>query len=307
MTHNRRSFLKAATIGAGGSLLPVHSLVAAGSVKNIRVLVWDERQEAQLQAYDHYLGNEIASHLGRQAGITVRSGSLSDVDQGISEALLNDVDVLIWWGHQRQDDLLQEKAMLIIDRIIAGKLSLIALHSAHWSKPFVEAMNARTKQDVRKKIKDVAHTDVSYIAPAERYKAPLYDTRLTPYTITRKYPDGRQTLQVHMPNCCFPAFGRESQKSTVNILLPDHPVAKGLPIQFEIPQTEMYDEPFHVPEPDHVILEERWPTGEWFRSGMSWKIGKGQVFYFRPGHELYPVYKQEWPLKILTNAVRWLG
>jgi trehalose utilization protein len=32
-------------------------------------------------------------------------------------------------------------------------------------------------------------------------------------------------------------------------------------------QTEMYDEPFHVPEPDEVIFEERWASGEWFRSG----------------------------------------
>jgi trehalose utilization protein len=74
-----------------------------------------------------------------------------------------------------------------------------------------------------------------------------------------------------------------------------------------IPQTEMYDEPFHVPEPDEVILEERWATGEWFRSGALWKLGRGQVFYFRPGHETFPVFKQDLPLKIVTNAVRWLA
>ena len=50
----------------------------------------------------------------------------------------------------------------------------------------------------------------------------------------------------------------------------------------------MYDEPFHVPEPDEVILEECWAAGEWFRSGMVWRLGKGRVFYFRPGHETYP-------------------
>ena len=36
-------------------------------------------------------------------------------------------------------------------------------------------------------------------------------------------------------------------------------------------------------------------------------IGKGQVFYYRPGHEKYPIFKQDVPLKILENAVRWLG
>jgi trehalose utilization protein len=60
-----------------------------------------------------------------------------------------------------------------------------------------------------------------------------------------------------------------------------------------------------VPEPDDVILEERWATGEWFRSGMLWRLGKGIVFYFRPGHETFPVYKEQLPLKILSNAVRW--
>jgi trehalose utilization protein len=308
MTHNRRSFLKAATLGGSASLLSIPVLATAHLTgKTVRVLVWDERQEAQKEAYPDFLGNQLAKHLMQQPGIEVRSVSLNDADQGITESVLNNADVLIWWGHQRQDELLPEKASMIIDRILAGKLSLIALHSAHWSMPFVEAMNQRTKQDVQKSIKDIANTEVTYIGPAEKYKAPLYDSRLTPYMITKKFPNGKEILQVHMPNCCFPAFGRESQPSTIKILMPSHPVAKGLPAQFVIPQTEMYDEPFHVPEPDEVILEERWPTGEWFRSAMSWKVGKGKVFYFRPGHELYPVFKQEWPLRVVVNAVKWLG
>jgi trehalose utilization protein len=88
--------------------------------------------------------------------------------------------------------------------------------------------------------------------------------------------------------------------------MPNHPIAEGIPATFELPQTEMYDEPFHVPEPDQVIFEERWEAGEWFRSGMVWNLGKGKVFYYRPGHETYPVYKEPIPLKILTNAARWL-
>jgi len=72
-------------------------------------------------------------------------------------------------------------------------------------------------------------------------------------------------------------------------------------------QTEMYNEPFHVPEPDQLILEECWEGGEWFRSGMLWKLGKGNVFYFRPGHETYPIFKEKWVMQLLTNAVQWLG
>ena len=36
-------------------------------------------------------------------------------------------------------------------------------------------------------------------------------------------------------------------------------------------------------------------------------IGKGKVFYFRPGHEQYPVFKQPEMIQILSNACRWLG
>ena len=69
----------------------------------------------------------------------------------------------------------------------------------------------------------------------------------------------------------------------------------------------MYNEPFHVPEPDAVVFEEHWEGGEWFRSGSVWQVGRGRVFYFRPGHEIYPIYKNSTALKIIENAVRWMG
>jgi trehalose utilization protein len=69
----------------------------------------------------------------------------------------------------------------------------------------------------------------------------------------------------------------------------------------------MYNEPFHVPPPDEVVFEEKWDKGEHFRSGCVWQVGNGRVFYFRPGHETYPVYQQAEPLRVLENAVRWLG
>ena len=37
------------------------------------------------------------------------------------------------------------------------------------------------------------------------------------------------------------------------------------------------------------------------------QVGKGRVFYFRPGHETYPVFQQAGPLRVLENAVRWLA
>jgi trehalose utilization protein len=58
---------------------------------------------------------------------------------------------------------------------------------------------------------------------------------------------------------------------------------------------------------DAVIFEEHWDHGEHFRSGCLWNLGKGKVFYLRPGHEIYPVYKQAFPLKVIENAARWLA
>ena len=82
---------------------------------------------------------------------------------------------------------------------------------------------------------------------------------------------------------------------------------KGVPRNFTIPESEMYDEPYGVPTPDLLLLDETWKDGSYFRSGCLWYLGKGQVFYFRPGHETYNVYKQEVCLKIILNAIRHLG
>jgi trehalose utilization protein len=45
--------------------------------------------------------------------------------------------------------------------------------------------------------------------------------------------------------------------------------------------------------------------GEVFRSGLTWRRGAGNVFYFRPGHETYPTYHDANVQRVLRNAVRW--
>jgi trehalose utilization protein len=276
----------------------------------VRVLVWDEQQPAQKQAYENFLGNEIAAYLRTRSGISATSARLDDPEQGLSEGALDGCEVLIWWGHQRQGEVSEEKARGIVRRIESGRLSLIALHSAHWSQPFVEAMRERARQDA-----------LATLSPAERATArlvetnlfanfrtpPKYDILRTPSVIYRKPIDGAVEVQLVLPNCCFPAYRPDGKPSQMRVLMPSHPIARGLPALFAIAQTEMYDEPFHVPAPDQVVLEERWASGEWFRSGAVWNLGEGKVFYFRPGHELYPVFKDPNVLRILENAVRWMA
>jgi len=241
-------------------------------------------------------------------GISVKSVTIDEDEKGLSPVHMRGCDVLIWWGHVRQAEITPELARPIIQRIKEGTLSLIALHSAHWSTPFVEAMYERTRLDAEKALKrDGAKVEITYVDPPKRYTVPGAADRITPYTILRKFPDGSEKATVYKPNCCFPAYRADGKPSQIRLLKPDHPIAKGLPGTFELPQTEMYAESFHVPEPDEVVLEERWASGEWFRSGMVWNLGKGKVFYFRPGHETYAVFKEKPVLQLLENAVRWLA
>lgn len=278
------------------------------SAPPVRVLVWDEQQPAQKKAYPNFLGNEIAAYLRKQPGLAVRSVRLDDPGQGLDDELLDNSDVLIWWGHQRHKEVLPATGKRIVERIKAGKLSLIALHSAHWSEPFVQAMREKTLEEALKPLTpdQRAKADVKITYPT-RFAPVKRDDPLTPTVKKDVGADGVVKLEITMPGCIFPAWRADGQASHVTTLLPEHPIARGIPKQFDVTHTEMYDEPFHVPTPDALIFEERWDKGEHFRSGMLWNVGLGKVFYFRPGHEIYPVYKEALPLKIVENAVRYLA
>lgn len=302
---HRRDFLK-----ASAAALLLQSMVAANDskAKTVNVVIWDERQPEQKQAYSNFLGNEIAAALKDRPGLSVQSVSIDDEEKGLSPGIMRNCDVLVWWGHKRQAEITPAMIKPLIDRLLEGKLSLIALHSAHWSTPFVEAMYARTRLDAERTLnKTSAKVEVSFVEPAKRYTTPRVGDRLTPFAELRKFPEGNVKATVHLPICCFPAYRADGKPSQLRTLISTHPIAHGLPEKVEIPHTEMYAEPFHVPEPDEVVFEERWASGDWFRSGMVWTVGKGRVFYFRPGHETYAVYKEKPMLDVIENAVRWLA
>jgi trehalose utilization protein len=280
---------------------------ARGEEQAIRVLIWDEQQPRQKEAYDNFLGEQIAGALKVRGGLAVRSRRLDDPEQGLAAEELDQTDVIVWWGHVRQHEVSSETAKSIVDRIKAGQLDLIALHSAHWSNPFIEAMNERTRQDAARlfTLSEGTAIEFEFVPPPGRFP-PIHGSRLTPGYYGWKR-GSRIHVRVDLPNCCFPDYRPDGEPSTVFVKQPDHPIAAGLPATFRVPHTEMYNEPFHVPEPDVVVFEEHWEKGERFRSGMVWKIGKGRVFYFRPGHETFDVYHQPETLQVVENAVRWLG
>ena len=86
---------------------------------------------------------------------------------------------------------------------------------------------------------------------------------------------------------------------------PAHPIAEGVPEHFELERTEMYGEHFDVPAPDSLVFVSWFQGGEVFRSGCCWHRGLGKVFYFRPGHETFPIFHDAWVLKVIANGVRW--
>jgi trehalose utilization protein len=84
-----------------------------------------------------------------------------------------------------------------------------------------------------------------------------------------------------------------------------HPIAQGLPDHFELENEEMYGEPFGVPEPLETVFISWFQGGEVFRSGLTYRRGAGNIFYFRPGHETYPTYHDANVQKVISNAVKW--
>jgi len=85
----------------------------------------------------------------------------------------------------------------------------------------------------------------------------------------------------------------------------NHPIAAGIGDSFELEHEEMYGEPFGVPEPLETVFVSWFQGGEVFRSGLTYRRGAGNVFYFRPGHETYPTYHDANVQRVISNAVKW--
>ena len=105
----------------------------------IKVLVWNEfRHEKESDVvraiYPNGIHNAIADFL-RCDDIEVRTATLDDENCGITKEILDDTDVLFWWGHLAHPSVPDEVAFLVRDAVNAG-MGAVFLHSAHHSKPF---------------------------------------------------------------------------------------------------------------------------------------------------------------------------
>lgn len=108
-----------------------------------------------------------------------------------------------------------------------------------------------------------------------------------------------------MGTSCSLRWRNDGETELVWTVSPSHPIAQGVPHPIIIDEQEMYGEFFDIPAPDEQIFLSTFSGGEVFRSGCTWRRGKGKVFYFSPGDQDYPVYNHPDVRRVLANGVLW--
>lgn len=217
----------------------------------IRTLVWGENVHEQMnktvaEIYPEGMHNQIAELLASDGNIAVKTTTLQEPEHGLTDKVLDETDVLVWWGHRAHGDVDDEIVERVAKRVWEG-MGLIVLHSGHFSKIFKRLMGSP----------------------------------------------------------CALHWREAGERERLWVVNPGHPIAKGLPAYFELENEEMYGEPFSVPEPLETVFISWFQGGEVFRSGLTYRKGAGNVFYFRPGHETYPTYHDQTVGLVLRNAVNW--
>lgn len=105
---------------------------------------------------------------------------------------------------------------------------------------------------------------------------------------------------------CMLRWRVANERERLWVVSPGHPIAAGITEDYwELPAAEMYGEFFDIPAPDELVFISWFQGGEVFRSGCTFKRGHGKIFYFRPGHETYPIYHNQTVQRVLANAAQW--
>ena len=111
--------------------------------RKIRVVIWNEfvHEQEQGPAGDYirqFYPNGIHQYLKSVLAaedLDITAVSLDMPEQGLPDSLLNQTDVLVWWGHCAHDRVSDALVDRIQARVHLG-MGLICLHSAHFSKIF---------------------------------------------------------------------------------------------------------------------------------------------------------------------------
>lgn len=110
----------------------------------LRVTVWNEflhekKNPAIAAIYPAGMHGAIAMALAAQPGIQARTATLEEPSHGLTDDVLKNTDVLIWWGHLAHDKVEDPIVEKVHHRVLEG-MGLIVLHSGHFSKIFRRLM-----------------------------------------------------------------------------------------------------------------------------------------------------------------------
>lgn len=106
----------------------------------IRVTVWNEFRHEQTDefiksVYPNGIHEQIKSFLETEEDIEVRCATLDMPEHGLTDEVIDNTDVMIWWGHMAHHEVSDEIAEKVHQAVLKG-MGLIVLHSGHFSKPF---------------------------------------------------------------------------------------------------------------------------------------------------------------------------
>ncbi|MBS4206964.1 ThuA domain-containing protein [Bacillus sp. FJAT-50079] len=109
----------------------------------MRVTVWNENRHEQQnplvkEVYPEGIHGAIASFL-KEAEIEVKAATLDEPEHGLTDEILQNTDVLIWWGHIAHEEVSDQVVEKVQQRVLDG-MGLIVLHSGHFSKIFKRLM-----------------------------------------------------------------------------------------------------------------------------------------------------------------------
>lgn len=116
----------------------------------IRVTIWNEfHHERQIPSvgaiYPDGIHGTLAKALGQDTNLQIRTATLEEPEHGLTQEVLDQTDVLFWWGHARHKDVSDEVVERVYRRVLRG-MGLIVLHSGHASKIFQRLMGTRTHE-----------------------------------------------------------------------------------------------------------------------------------------------------------------
>ena len=106
----------------------------------IRVTVWNEYRHEQhnefiAKLYPHGIHGAIAEGLTEHLEAEIRFATLDEPEHGLTEDVLDNTDVLIWWSHAAHHEVEDAVAVRVQEKVLDG-MGLILLHSTQGAKIF---------------------------------------------------------------------------------------------------------------------------------------------------------------------------